>query len=223
MSKPIYIQILLDKSGSMSSCVEDTITSFNKFIKEQKALPDSENVLVTLVQFDTEYEVNYSNLKLTEVPELNTTNYVPRGGTNLYQSLEKLIDNTESVIECLTEGTRPDKTLYVVITDGEDTSRINPAQVKEKIKGYEARGRTFAFLAQGLGHEHVEQTYVRSLGVDKGSFKGSHSVGASYESLSRAVCSYRLSDSHVESAAFWSDSTETPVVSSEASSTTDKK
>lgn len=71
MTKPnkTEIVVILDRSGSMSDIQKDMEGGFNSFVQEQKKL--AEECTVTLVQFDTVYEVVYSNLPLSEVPVLS--------------------------------------------------------------------------------------------------------------------------------------------------------
>lgn len=63
-----HIAIVLDRSGSMSSCVNDTIGGFNTFIDEQKKVPGEASL--TLVQFDDEYLPIHSGIALKDVPPL---------------------------------------------------------------------------------------------------------------------------------------------------------
>lgn len=35
-----HIRILLDRSGSMDSCREGTVSGFNQYLRDQQALPD---------------------------------------------------------------------------------------------------------------------------------------------------------------------------------------
>ena len=50
-----HVSMLLDRSGSMDEIKSYIIEGFNDFIKNQKKEPGE--LSVTLVQFDTEYEV----------------------------------------------------------------------------------------------------------------------------------------------------------------------
>ena len=50
---------ILDKSGSMWNVTEDTIGGFNSYIAKEKAKGDK--ILVTLVLFNDEYHILYTN------------------------------------------------------------------------------------------------------------------------------------------------------------------
>ena len=69
-----HLAFLLDRSGSMQSIKTDTEGGFDAFIAEQRTQPGV--CTVTLAQFDTEYEVNYQDLPIADVPPLNLE---PRG------------------------------------------------------------------------------------------------------------------------------------------------
>ena len=70
MPDPDYtdITIVLDRSGSMKSCREETIAGFNRFLDQQRALPGKASI--TLIQFDDEYEKHYVGIPLAEAADL---------------------------------------------------------------------------------------------------------------------------------------------------------
>lgn len=68
------ITFVLDRSGSMQSVAGDTVGAFNKFVADQKAAPGE--CLLTLVQFDDEYEFVYRGTPIRDVPPLT---FAPRG------------------------------------------------------------------------------------------------------------------------------------------------
>jgi hypothetical protein len=74
------IAIVLDRSGSMESCKESTVTGFNDFIRSQKKIPGE--AMVKLVQFDDQYETVFDK-PLKDCPELTQNTFVPRGSTAL--------------------------------------------------------------------------------------------------------------------------------------------
>ena len=83
--------ILLDRSGSMSSIANDVIGGFNHLIKEQKANgPDAK---VTLVEFDSQdpQHVVVAGAPISEITDLTSETYIPRGGTPLLDATGLLI------------------------------------------------------------------------------------------------------------------------------------
>lgn len=114
------IGVIIDRSGSMSSLVADTIGGFNTFLSEQKALPGEADL--TLVLFDNEYLVVHDGIKLADVPDLDRTTYVPRGSTALRDAIGRTINVMRADISAKPEDKRPGKVILLIITDGEENA-----------------------------------------------------------------------------------------------------
>ena len=97
-----WLVFLLDRSGSMQSIKSDVVGGFDAFLAEQRA--GEGHCVVTLAQFDHEYQVVYSGLPLDQVPPLALA---PRGNTALLDSMGTLITGTAAQIEALPEADRP--------------------------------------------------------------------------------------------------------------------
>ena len=119
-TKPVTTEIIivLDRSGSMISIKEDTIGGFNTFIETQKKLPGK--AILTLVQFDNEYEMVHDAIDIKKVPFLTEETYVPRGSTALLDAMGKTISSTSARLS--KKRKKPDQVLFVTITDGEENS-----------------------------------------------------------------------------------------------------
>jgi hypothetical protein len=79
-SEPTFIDILLDETGSMSSCHGATVNGFNAFIAEQREVGG--DCYLTLSKFDSSgIKTPYENLRLESVPELS---FFPGSSTNLF-------------------------------------------------------------------------------------------------------------------------------------------
>jgi hypothetical protein len=111
------IAVLLDRSGSMETVKSDTEGGFNAFIDSQRGEPGE--AVVTLAQFDYEYDVVYANKPIAEVPRLELQ---PRGATALYDSLGRLITDVGAELAALPEQARPGNVIVVVFTDGHENS-----------------------------------------------------------------------------------------------------
>jgi len=86
-----HIYILLDRSGSMSSIANDVIGGFNHLISEQKKNgPDAK---VTFVQFDSQdpQHVVVAGAPISEITDLTSETYIPRGSTPLLDATCLLI------------------------------------------------------------------------------------------------------------------------------------
>jgi hypothetical protein len=111
------IATLLDRSGSMEAVKSDTEGGFNAFIEAQRSEPGEARV--TLAQFDTEYDVVYTDRPLADVPRLTLQ---PRGGTALYDALGRLITDVGAELAAVDEAQRPGTVIVVVLTDGHENS-----------------------------------------------------------------------------------------------------
>lgn len=125
---------ILDRSGSMESCLDDTIGGFNSFVREQEIDGGS----LTLVLFDHEYSLLYDKKPIDQVELLTRKTYVPRGSTGLLDAIGKTIKNME-------EGRTP---TVAILTDGmENASHIfTRAHIKDLIEQKTKEGWTFVYL-----------------------------------------------------------------------------
>lgn len=140
-----HIHFILDRSGSMESCLDDTIGGVNSFLRSQKELKDSGECTISLYLFDHEYTPLYTEINIQEAKELDRTTYVPRGHTALHDAIGKTVLNAA---QCKYDPT--DKIVIVILTDGfENNSReFNSKSISALIKKYDALDNwSFVFLA----------------------------------------------------------------------------
>jgi hypothetical protein len=125
---------LLDRSGSMETCWDDTIGGYNSFISDQAVFGGT----VTLVQFDHEYSVTYNQKPIGEVVPLNRTTYQPRGSTALLDAIGRTIK----------AWTSPDAPTIIVLTDGVENSsqHYTKGHIKDLIESKTKDGWTFVYL-----------------------------------------------------------------------------
>lgn len=114
------IAMVVDRSGSMNSIVDDTIGGINAFLAEQKK--DAENVLYTYAQFDTEYEVVHDTLPISDAPLLDRSTFVPRGATALLDAMGQTINRVSSYIAAQADDEKPERVILVIVTDGRENS-----------------------------------------------------------------------------------------------------
>lgn len=183
--KTTEVIIILDRSGSMDKVKADTIGGFNTFLAEQKALPDK--ATVTLIQFNNEYNPVCSNEDITNLPPLNETTFVPRGGTALFDAIGKTISDVST--RHMTK--KPDQVLFVVITDGEENSseQYSLAMIEKLIEDIQAKGWEVLFI----GSELATLRQAVSYGVKNVMGFTADSIGTRnmYANLSATTQSYR--------------------------------
>ena len=110
-----WIAIILDRSGSMQSMQEATVSGFNEFVGKLKA--GHGKARLKLVQFDDEYETVF-DLPLHEVPELTADKFVPRGMTALLDGMGRTIDALGRELAEMPEAERPRRVIVMTMTDG---------------------------------------------------------------------------------------------------------
>lgn len=133
MKNKTDITIILDRSGSMASVKDDTIGGFNNFLSEQQKI-EGEAVL-SLVQFDDQFETVYSGKDINAADKLTDATFQPRGMTALFDAVGRTINSVGQRLAATSEAERPDKVLFVIMTDGfENSSReFNAARIGEMI------------------------------------------------------------------------------------------
>jgi len=137
------ITLVVDRSGSMAARQSDAQGGINTFIKDQKKA-DGEAAL-TLVQFDTDYEVVMDGVPIEEVGKYQL---MPRGATALLDAVGKAITVTQERIRAMAKTDRPGLVVFVIVTDGEENSsrEWDRPRVKALIEKRTAKGWQFVFL-----------------------------------------------------------------------------
>lgn len=118
--KRINIICILDMSGSMNSIIEKARYGFNDFLKEQKN--SGNDINFTLMFFNTTFYVPYKNVPINEVKKLKEDSYYAQGCTSLYDAIGISIDDYMDYLGDTPNEFRSDKTLFVILTDGEENS-----------------------------------------------------------------------------------------------------
>jgi len=158
-----HIICILDRSGSMSSIMSDSIGGFNTFLKQQKELPDE--ATITVVLFDDKYELLYDNVDIKKAKELTDKIWYPRGMTALYDAIGKTINNEKANFVKL-GSEKPSKVLACIVTDGlENASKeYNKDAIKKLIKSCEDEDWNFIYLAANQDAMTVGDSFGISVG-----------------------------------------------------------
>lgn len=185
------ITILLDRSGSMNSIKNDTVGGFNNFIEDQKLVKGRADV--TLVQFDDKYEVDYTAKNVKDVPKLN---FKPRGNTALLDALGRSIAETGERLCKLNKNSRPNKVVFVVITDGEENAskEYKKSQISEMVK-HQQNKYSWDFIFLGANIDSIKDGrslgFIPNFSVDYKPTK--KSVDKTWDLISSKIATYRCS------------------------------
>lgn len=112
--------MVLDKSGSMMDVRSDTIGGVNTFLDKHRAAPG--HATLTLVQFSDDYTPFEHMEPIKTTRSLTLANYQPEGWTALHGAVGRAIEQTGRELEALNEKDRPQKVIFVIITDGLENS-----------------------------------------------------------------------------------------------------
>lgn len=145
------IVFILDRSGSMAGLESDTIGGFNSMIKkQQKELED--NALVSTILFDHESIVLHDRVPLAEIKPLTEKDYEVRGTTALLDAIGDALKHIKNVHKYAREEDRPQKTLFVITTDGMENASVKFSyrDIKRLIAKQKELGWEFIFLGANI-------------------------------------------------------------------------
>ena len=183
---------ILDRSGSMAGLEGDTIGGFNAMIEKQRGEPGE--AVISTVLFDNETEVIHDRISLDKVPALTQKEYYVRGCTALLDAVGGAIHHIGNVHKYAREEDRPEKTLFVITTDGmENASR---RYTYEKVKSMIERQREkygWEFLFLGANIDAAREAARFGIRADCAADYHADSIGTEmvYESVCEAVCQVR--------------------------------
>lgn len=192
MRDATHITILLDRSGSMESVKDETISGYNAFVKEQREA--GENASLSLVQFDSQgIDTLQEFTPINAVPDLSTDTFQPRGMTPLLDALGRTITATGKALEVIPEANRPDKIVFVVVTDGQENAshEFSKGRIKEMIEHQTSR-YNWQFVYLGANQDAFAE--AQSIGIAAAAaanYAGAATADA-FGAASANVGSYRI-------------------------------
>ena len=183
---------ILDRSGSMSGLEDDTIGGFNAMIQKQKAEPGE--AFVSTVLFDNESIVLHDRVDIQRVAPMTREDYWVRGCTALLDAVGGAIHHIGNVHKYAREEDRPEKTLFVITTDGmENASRkYSYGRLKGMIERQKEKyGWEFIFL--GANIDAAKEAARFGIGADHAANYHADTLGTAviYEAVNEAVCCAR--------------------------------
>ena len=147
---------ILDRSGSMCGLEKDTIGGFNSMIKQQKQAEGS--AVVSTVLFDDEIKVLHDRVEIDKIREMTDEDYFTCGCTALLDAVGGAIHHIGNIHKYARNDDVPEKTIFVIITDGLENSsrRYNLAKVKKMIsRQKEKYGWEFLFVGANIDAVHT--------------------------------------------------------------------
>lgn len=183
---------ILDRSGSMAGLESDTIGGFNAMIEKQKKLEGE--CYVSTVIFDNVSEVIHDRVSLLKIKPMTDKEYTVRGCTALLDAVGDAIHHIGNVHKYAREEDVPEKTLFVITTDGMENAshRYDYDKVKSMIERQKEKyGWEFLFL--GANIDAVSTASRFGIGADRSVtfLNDSQGIEKNYEAVSDVVHAVR--------------------------------
>ena len=185
---------ILDRSGSMSGLEKDTIGGFNSMIEKQKR--EDGQALVSTVLFDNESVVIHDRLPLDRVPPLTEKEYFTCGCTALLDAVGGAIHHIGNVHKYARKEDVPEKTLFIITTDGyENASRRYDYEKVKKMIQHEKEKYGWEFLFLGANIDAAAEAKRFGIDEDRAVTYKCDAAGTAlnYDVISEAVCHVRAS------------------------------
>ncbi len=186
------IVFILDESGSMSGLEKDTVGGFNSFIGRQRNVEGE--ALVSVVLFSGSSKVLYDRTELSKIEPMTEAMYCPGGCTALLDAVGNAVNHIRTIHKYAREEDQPEKTVFVITTDGEENSsrEFTYRKVKELIERQQKDcGWEFIFL--GANIDAGEEAARIGIDPDQAVRYECDSAGTllNFEVLGEAMCSMR--------------------------------
>lgn len=185
----IYVNLILDESGSMATCKNAVISGFNEYIESLQKTRKVKYVF-TFTKFDSsKIDIVHDSIPIKKVSKLNENTFRPGLLTPLYDAIGKTIISSEKFLK---ENKEIRKTLFVIMTDGEENCSLefDRNRVFSMIKEKEKEGWTFVYI----GANQDSWLVGESIGLSKGNIlnytSDNKGTKKAYDTLIRSTAVY---------------------------------
>lgn len=142
---------IIDKSGSMHGLEGDTIGGFNSMLEKQKK--EEGHAFVSTILFNDKSVVVHDRVNIKKVQPMTRHQYQVGGCTALLDAVGGAIKHIAGIHKYARKSDIPEKTLFVIITDGMENASCHYSmeRVKEMIKKEQEKyGWEFMFLGANI-------------------------------------------------------------------------
>lgn len=189
------ITLILDDSGSMLSIAKPTVIGINRFLREQRVIP--EPAIFSLVRFHEPDRMFWQirQMSLESMGDLKMDSYNPSGRhTALYDSASKIIDQIGTRLAATPEDQRPNKVLIAIVTDGINNvySGFTESDLRRRIEHQRTIYR-WEFIYLGANQDAPVEARKIAIPMSN-SMSYSHDASGTaraYQNLAKATSDYR--------------------------------
>ena len=200
------VVFILDRSGSMSGLEADTIGGFNSMIEKQRK--EDGEAFISTVLFDDKTEVLYDRVPVAKVEPMNDKQYFVRGCTALLDAIGGAIHHIANVHKYAREEDRPEKTLFIITTDGlENASRRYTFKDIKRMIERQKEKYNWEFLFLGANIDAIEVAGNMGIRKERAANFVCDAVGTAvnYSVLDKAISRVRKCKSSAEMACAFAD------------------
>ncbi len=186
------IVFILDRSGSMSGLEKDTIGGYNSLMRKQKG--EEGEAIISTVLFDNQIKVLHDRVDLNKIEPMTENEYYVGGCTALLDAVGGAIHHIGNVHKYARKEDVPEKTLFIITTDGMEnaSTRYTYDKVKHMIERQKEKfGWEFLFLGANIdaievaGRFGIKEDRAVNYNCD------SEGTAVNYKALSKAVSRVR--------------------------------
>lgn len=183
---------ILDRSGSMAGLESDTVGGFNAMIEKQKK--EVGECFVSTILFDNESKVIHDRVRVSDISKMTENDYTVRGCTALIDAMGDAIRHIENIHRYARKEDVPEKTVFVITTDGMENASCKYTSdcVKEMIeKAKTERGWEFLFIGANIDAVETAKRYGISESRAVNYHADSQGTHVLYDCVSSAVSTLR--------------------------------
>ena len=183
------IVFILARSGSMAGLEGDTIGGFNSMIEKQRR--QEGEAYISTVLFVNHSDVIHDRVPLDKVPRLTEKEYYVRGCTALLDAVGSAVHHIGNVHKYAREEDVPEKTIFVITTDGMENASRSYSYEKVRAMIEERREKHgWEFLFLGANIDAAREAARFGIRPDRAANYHADSRGTEviYEAVGDALC-----------------------------------
>ncbi len=193
----VEVVFIIDKSGSMGGLERETIKGYNDFLSKQKELEG--DAIVSTVLFNNQFKTIHDREKIETVKLITHKEYNVGGTTALYDAIGRSINNIENTHKKLYDYQKPNKVIFVIITDGmENSSKEYSHHVIKKMIGDKKELDNWEFIFMGANFD--AESFAESINIERENAVryefSDDGIEKNYEAMSYMISEARINTDH---------------------------